>query len=307
MEKNLTVIERNIPSIVNLFREQYPDALYHYTTADGLLGIARSTELHLTDIRFLNDKNEFYHAFEVALDFLQHYKFDDEIENKFSYFICNMITEFIFEFRNKAYYAPFVISFSIDNDNLSLWRGYCPGGGYSLGMDSIKLAQIANENGLFLRPCIYSKENKFQIIKHVFDYIVNEFKQKYLVSDLNRLYSLSVDTITSGFEKFTEFLIELSPIFKHDSFKDEHEWRLFSDVNTLLTRNNIKFRSKNNVITPYVGLDIKEIGTKKLSFCSITCAPQLGDYPLNNSIERFLDTQDIKCGKIIRSLSPFRT
>jgi hypothetical protein len=47
-----------------LGNEDFPATLYHYTSVDGLLGILRSKRIWATDIRFLNDRSEFFHAME---------------------------------------------------------------------------------------------------------------------------------------------------------------------------------------------------------------------------------------------------
>lgn len=43
------------------------DALFHYTTAAGLLGILKSAKLWATDLRFLNDAQEFIYARDTVI------------------------------------------------------------------------------------------------------------------------------------------------------------------------------------------------------------------------------------------------
>src|SRR6516164_4036522 len=44
------------------FHDQRPPTLYHYTTAQGLLGIMESNRLWATNVRFLNDPSEIDYA-----------------------------------------------------------------------------------------------------------------------------------------------------------------------------------------------------------------------------------------------------
>jgi hypothetical protein len=44
-----------------------PELLYHYTDQNGLLGIIESQSFRATDIRFLNDTEEFEHGLRTAI------------------------------------------------------------------------------------------------------------------------------------------------------------------------------------------------------------------------------------------------
>jgi hypothetical protein len=48
-----------------------PEHLYHYTTAEGLVGIVRDRKLWATDIFHLNDRREFIHGIKLAVEELQ--------------------------------------------------------------------------------------------------------------------------------------------------------------------------------------------------------------------------------------------
>ncbi len=64
--------------MVRLMREsQLPDVVYHYTTAAGLLGICTSKKIWATDIRYLNDSEEFQYTLDLAAAHLA--SLDDKI------------------------------------------------------------------------------------------------------------------------------------------------------------------------------------------------------------------------------------
>jgi hypothetical protein len=301
MEDNLTTIERDIPIVSEYFTKNLPINLYHYTDATGLLGISNSSNLFLTDIRFLNDRQEFYHAFEIAAEFLQNFKYESDIDYKLSQLTHNIITGFIIDYRKEALIAPYVISFSVDNDNLSLWRGYCTEGGYSIGINSSILLYIANKHNLYLRPCLYSKEIKLKIVEETFKYIIDVFKRDHCLIDFDSFNKLTDDTIISCINKYISLIMELSPVFKHESFKDEQEWRIFTSMNKYRTL----YHNKRNNIVPYIELDISNFDGQ-LIFSNITCSPKLGEYPIQYSIENFFNSQNIKYESIDLSKAPFR-
>lgn len=48
--------------------QREPELLYHYTDQTGLLGIINEQELWATDVRFLNDTEEFEAGFKIAVE-----------------------------------------------------------------------------------------------------------------------------------------------------------------------------------------------------------------------------------------------
>lgn len=48
--------------------EKEPSELFHYTTADGLLGILTKQNLWATDVLYLNDASEFRYADELIVE-----------------------------------------------------------------------------------------------------------------------------------------------------------------------------------------------------------------------------------------------
>ena len=51
--------------------EKPPDILYHYTSAEGLLGIVWTREIWSTNVLYLNDTSELSHATEVLASELE--------------------------------------------------------------------------------------------------------------------------------------------------------------------------------------------------------------------------------------------
>jgi hypothetical protein len=56
-----------------VIRERFPDRrfpkqLYHYTSADGLMGIVTNNTIRFSDAAYMNDGSEVEHEFEVLED-----------------------------------------------------------------------------------------------------------------------------------------------------------------------------------------------------------------------------------------------
>jgi hypothetical protein len=57
--------------IEDYFVDSIAQDLYHYTSADSLLGIAKSKALWASNVYFLNDSSEITHACDVLNDVLE--------------------------------------------------------------------------------------------------------------------------------------------------------------------------------------------------------------------------------------------
>lgn len=129
--------------------DPFPNHLYHYTSAAGLIGILSSKSFWLTDLRYMNDMSELQYAQQVI---------ERCISDKMN---VPSLTEIQKEFlsRISRTYSPFGSSASIysasfcENGNLlSQWRAYRgQGGGYALGFDFFHAIRLLD------KPCVLRK------------------------------------------------------------------------------------------------------------------------------------------------------
>ena len=50
------------------------EKIYHYTSAEGLMGIVQNKELWFTNIYFLNDNQEVFYTYNLLLDLIKELK-----------------------------------------------------------------------------------------------------------------------------------------------------------------------------------------------------------------------------------------
>jgi hypothetical protein len=142
--------------------------LFHYTSLEGLLGIVKDNSIWATNILYLNDASELNYAkdlfrsqllnFQKKLGnaFMPEYRFFQQLIENFDHFIVG--------------YDFFVCSFSEEDDLLSQWRGYCPGGiGFSLGFEFSKLEECAKQQGFTIMQCCYNKDKQINKFKNCID------------------------------------------------------------------------------------------------------------------------------------------
>jgi hypothetical protein len=156
----------------------------------------------------------------------------------------------------------YVASFTEEGDLLSQWRGYCPKGGFSIGFDSKLLTQIAKKHDSFLLPCVYDFKIQRKMLEELLVYHSNKYDEA--IKDLGQ--NMSDTLIRSISNEFIISLLALSPIIKHESFKEEKEWRIVS-LN-LGRRPDIQFRANESNIIPYIEVLLcpseEEIAFKKI-------------------------------------------
>jgi len=223
-----------------LYNQDPPPQLNHYTNAEALLGIMKGRALWATHIRYLNDSHEFLHTIEIAKDFISELQMTDNsplLETLWSYLDESMPGN------------TFVISFSEETDLLSQWRGYCPSGGYSLGFNSNKLKQLAEQQRFVLVKCTYNRGEQEIFVRSLMDEAVTAFPSYHLSQslgdDATEDYRIRVFVSRWFFPRMQR----LASAMKDPAFIEEKEWRLVGALHTPLPPFNI--RTRGALLVPY--------------------------------------------------------
>lgn len=221
--------------------------LYHYTTQEALLKIIDTNSIWATSILYLNDEKEFNQAMDKFFDKLfeegpasGYYKMEAQ---KTKLLKSNLVKGHIF-----------VSSLSENEDQLSQWRAYCSKSGFCIGFDPSILKDLAEQNGAELIKCVYEPEKQKMIIDEIFDmFWKDEFWEDYDLK--SNKWRTKINNLVHTYIRY------VSPIFKHDSFVEEQEWRLiFSKnmrYNNMINKKDIQFRPGVSMLTPYVEFDFK--------------------------------------------------
>jgi len=262
-----------------------PEKLWHYTSVQGFQGIVESGSIYATDVRFLNDTEEFIHIRKLA---------DDLVENapeigEFQYplrFNLKWVVKAIFgsDFLNPNSAQIFVASFTTSEDDLSQWRGYSHGTyGVSISFDLRTFRPpLDSGSAVTFAPCIYDDGEKKKIIQHALDYFVRESQTSWVnalrdfLKDVTGKARPSFDQITAftnsvfGSEEFKaqqmvgliearKRILRLAGLLKHRAFHHEREWRLVLPISPVKDKTNlihpIRFRP-SAVLVPYIAFPL---------------------------------------------------
>ena len=228
--------------------------LYHYTSLETFFKIFNTKEEKITfwatNAYYMNDPKEIAYSFDIFIKSLQLYEEENDInEKKLSIFFLN--TNFhngLFEMTG----TPFLISFSESCDDLSMWRFYGKNGnGVSIGIEKEYLLEFSKRkesNNTTLIKCIYEEKSLLEKLK--------VFWNEYYSSINIKEKSLDMEDFSLIF-----LLQKIAFIAKQNSFFPEKEWRLCKSDGD---KENINFIYKNNIILPYIKLELDRKAIKEI-------------------------------------------
>jgi hypothetical protein len=240
--------------------------LYHYTSLHGLLGILLSESLWATDVKFLNDANEFEHALSFAKHATSELLMDQDYYEQFAFDVRDAL-------ENLRPKNLFITSFSEKPDLLSQWRGYCPvGAGICIGFDKTIISEFCNLRGYSLKKCSYEETDHVKQVLSLIDQCergyprnaitLNDFEKLGIPEKLDAMQAYrelishepNSTKVKSAIDLFCSDISELAPTFKDNGFHEEAEWRLIAKNPS----EQVKFRVNSNstYLIPFVELNI---------------------------------------------------
>jgi hypothetical protein len=236
-----------------------PDVVYHYTSPAGLLGMVSSGSIWASDVRYLNDAQEFQYALDLVAPQLA------AIASAPSTGDAPAVAELQRALSIAPRVRMYAASFSGQPDLLSQWRAYCPdSGGFAIGFTPDVLTKASD---CMLTACVYEREEQERLAGDLLRFMLNKHRSTPVAEhEPERLK----DVVALGAE-FLGGITYLASIFKHDGFAEEQEWRLIhrgspgSDL-------RLHFREGRSGVVPYVSLSLKPDG-KNLRVDQVVIGP----------------------------------
>lgn len=233
----------------------------HYTSINGLKGILESKSLWATNIKYLNDHEEFDHTLmiieRIVSDSLKKRnveKPDIEYFETFSRLILKEVKTL-----NERYCSNlFVVSFTSELDQLSQWRGYCAANNgvcIAFNLDDIKQKIDRNYSNVSVVDCIYTDKIKNSMIADTLYDGWKLFRSNLLNEGQNYL-----DDNKILLERVVEELSRYACYFKNEKFSEEKEKRILIDFNANEYDNfeieDLRFRAGTYSLIPFIEIEI---------------------------------------------------
>ncbi len=225
-----------------------PDKLFHYTTADGLIGIIKDWSLWATNAFYLNDSQEVIGGVEIARRILKELRASSQQKDQ-----ADRIDWLLNDTRNVGTVRSkpaYVCCLSSERDQLSQWRAYCRGGGFAIEFPTVYLREALAEQGFSLDECIYSETDQGRLIKETIEKVVLPWV---------RGARLPIGEDPERFEasgKFTWELLRVAARLKNSSFAEEREFRIVSLPEWQYKPEKLHFRQRAGVIIPYTTIKL---------------------------------------------------
>ena len=275
----------------------------HYTSPEGFKGIVESGKLWATRYDCLNDISERNDLITIYNQAVEELCSTDEFFIKFK----GLKLDGRYYSSSKAEKTDithidiikdpeiFVISFSNDDDSLSMWNYYSKNNKY----EGYALSFIKNDNEY------YNSEPNLNI--QCFDLIYDKTeKKKYLIDVLQKIKSIFVDT-----EECLEFAKGMlgnlffvwNDKFKNKHFEHEKEHRIMIVQSKSNRTYQVQTRINKGLIIPYIEFPID----KFLELYSVKCAPLHNDDKAVKLTKEYLESFDsYKNVKVEKSTIPIR-
>lgn len=189
---------------INRFENENPP-IFHYTKMETFSKIVANQSFRFTDYRYLNDTQEFVWGIKQLKNTLENLKGKT----------AKLILENLGTLNKVELY---VASFSLEPDLLSQWRAYGDNGkGVSSGVNPIAMLKVFGAS-FFHGKVIYDSKKQTIRIKRVVNASFEYFEKKVMTS--------------KDIESIVRYLSLTIATFKHQSFIEEREYRLFVFSNT---------------------------------------------------------------------------
>lgn len=226
-----------------------PPTLFHFTDAEAMVKIARTKSLWASLASALTDASEIAHPMKT---------FRNEVAGYADRFPL-LVPLLLDVFDGKVNVEPltgefraYVTSFS-DADNAIHWSHYGRSGtGIALGLDSGRL----EANGFTLFRCIYDVEAQRRLLLDILVRVnrVLETWLPRLTPDSKRIMMDTIGAMCHGYLRMA------APLFKHEAFRVENEWRLVAHTRWDEDESEPperragapEFRTTNGRIVPYM-------------------------------------------------------
>lgn len=237
------------------------DKLYHYTTAEGILGIVENGEFVATKSDFLNDKLEFQYAVEVMERLMERYIVNESLRERFSEKLKAEIAR-LGIISSTATPASgeemsfYVVAFSKQQNNALLWAEFTDFRGYCLEFDYEKIVEGFHHRLFLHGTVIYDeKEQMNALLEGLLSCIRNLAEEG--ARDLQGFFEEEPLTSEDSLDKLVEIMAVVCSVyamfFKKSFFAGEEEYRfVFSPIRKGETEEQPRFRLLNQIFLPYI-------------------------------------------------------
>lgn len=227
----------------------YPGIIYHYTTADGLIGILESNEFWATALNYMNDASELTYAQRLIKDVI------DSRQVAIVDPALRSLYERAARMVEPGYRVYYGVCFCHEGDLLSQWRAYgARGGGFAIGLQADEIG-LRSKVPLCIRKVIYNPDDQRRLVETLLartGELLLELVQDEKLGPGGQALPVVVHFLE-------DHLAEYTFTFKNPAFQEEKEWRVvlpilpyeMDDVGR-----QTRFRNSGGMLVPFIPLNV---------------------------------------------------
>ena len=302
---------------INIYSKSYNNYLnfnefkvYHYTDINALIHIVHEQGLWLSNIKYLNDKDEILNGIKITTDLIRDLLKKTKYTKDKSKMILEKVLLLLDEKDIKNYY---ICSFSLKPDDLEQWRAYGKNGsGVCIEFNKKNTNYTLFNIGNFLiwYRVIYNDIKKYRLIHSII------FRYLYYAkgSFINEKFTID-DYAEELFIKITHLFV----YFKHRAFESENEIRLVyrprDDEELKKDFDKLHFRESKNMIIPFIKTNEHKLKSASanehenkqlLPISKIIVGPTANGKVTADSIRQLLKYYQYQNVDVLESIVPFR-
>lgn len=273
--------------------------LYHYTDYNGLIGILQSRQIWLTDYRYLNDSSEIEYSFKkISAALLKYLHILNHMDR-------HHLGLFQFILQKETFhksYDFFVFSTCKRKNYLPAWRWYANNGtGFSIAFN------FKSNNVL---PPIFHTPPAFGLIDLGKVHYASDVLDEYIPLIFNKANEL----INANNSRFVigavlSYILMIIPRFKHYSFKEESEYRIFAlkEPHKSIPDEMKHWSPSNSSAEPFVSsIPRMKIDINKINIQYIITGPKCNHEHAKHELNKLLKVYGYQDIPILKSLIPYR-
>lgn len=293
-------------ALVERMTGEIPPVLWHYTTAEGLLGILDSKKIRASHISTMNDVYEYRYSVGSLVQAAEHrLKLDiDDVSRSMLGHLCAELKDL----RIDRVPPVFVSCFTSNVDWTNHWGEYGDRGrGYALGFSTPELFQVAALQAVFFQRCVYDNKTVAALMAEIVLTAERIFKGVQA-----RNSGVAIGELANDFLQFyTWNLGFVAPAFKGPTFAHEAEWRATLQLPEY-DYSRMTFVARKSEIRPYIELDLvrdKQKSWPQTPLLEVVIGPARHEVDKEIaliSVRAFLDKLGYNATKVSHSRSSYR-
>lgn len=267
-----------------------PDALWHYTSAEGLRGIITSNSLRFSEFTYMNDHSELLYGVSLFGDRLQ--AFISDKPEKHTH-VAGQLKDRLVKVLDQM--GAVIFCMCEEANLLNQWRDYgrdvVP---YCIGFATSDLVTGSFNFDTYLQPIIYDPDQQIKIMDELLRLL---YERALTIEGFGELPDEQADPyLQSAAIQVAALVLR----FKNSAFSAEKEWRLITHLPEVTVKVHRAFRTSPLGVVPYY--EWKRRGVhEQLPIVKIIVGPSPYGHVSENALRVFLN--DNKYGSVATSHS----